>query len=67
MIHADVQDPYINSHLLFVTSHCHSVVYVGGWLSCVHVHVYDEHGDRKQKVIVVRLNNSPIQYNVEGM
>lgn len=44
IIHADVQDPYIISHLLFVTSHCLSAVYVGGWLSCVHV--YDKHGDR---------------------
>jgi hypothetical protein len=65
MIQAHVQDPYIISHLSFVTSHCHSAVYVGGWLSCVHV--YDKYGDRKQQLIVVRLNNNPIQYNVEGM
>lgn len=66
MIHADVQDdPYIISHLLFFTSHCHSAVYVGGWLSCVHV--YDKQGDRKQQLIVVRLNNNPKQYNVKGM
>lgn len=44
IIHADVQDPYIVSHLLFVTSHCHSAVYVGGWVSCVHV--YDKYGYR---------------------
>jgi hypothetical protein len=46
MIHTNVQDTYIISHLLFVTSHCHSAVHMGGWLSCVHV--YDKHGDRKQ-------------------
>jgi hypothetical protein len=62
MIHADVQDPYIISHLLFVNFHCHSPVYVGGWLRCVHV--YDKHGDKKQQLIVVRLNNNPIQYYV---
>lgn len=65
MINADVRDSYIISHLLFVTSHCHSAVYVGGWLSCVQV--YDKYGDKKQQLIVVRLNNSLIQYNVEGM
>jgi len=65
MIHANVQGTYIISHILFATSHRHSAVYMGGWLSCVHV--YDKHGDRMQQLIVVRLNNNPVQYNVEGM
>jgi len=65
MTYANVQDTYIISHLLFVISLCHSAVYMGGWLSCVHV--YDKHDDRKQQLIVVRLNNNPVQYNMEGM